>query len=426
MNYQDFLEYIYKRHSGNVKLGLSRMYSILKAMDNPNDKLKGIHIGGTNGKGSTAAMCEAILRAHGLSTGLNTSPHLTDYRERIRLNGNNIQLQELMQTYQKWENTFEKYEASFFEITTAMAFWQFYKNQVDAAIFEVGLGGRLDGTRPFRSTVSIITSISYDHTKSLGNTIDKIASEKAGILKEKTPLVLGNMPAAAKQVILEKAERMQLSVWQNDQDFSVSNITIDEFGTHFNFQDKDENTENLSTNLIGKHQAFNAALAITASKIYLREISVIPQASKIREGLQQVNWPGRMQILQNEPLVIIDGAHNEEGVKALTGNLQSLFPNRKIYFVLAILRDKKLKSIIADICQVSDKIFIAKNTSQRAAEIEEQEQHVKLHNTPYEKINDVVAATRAAVTQADADDVVMISGSLYTISEILKQKDHLF
>ncbi|MDO9578221.1 MAG: bifunctional tetrahydrofolate synthase/dihydrofolate synthase, partial [Candidatus Cloacimonadales bacterium] len=156
MNYQEFLDYIYQRHSGNVKLGLDRMLNILVEMDQPNLKLAGIHVAGTNGKGSVAAMCEALCLAHGLSTGMNTSPHLVDYRERFRLNGKNISLEELIENYKKWESVLEANEASFFEITTALAFYIFQKRKVDAAIFEVGLGGRLDGTNPFASTVSVI------------------------------------------------------------------------------------------------------------------------------------------------------------------------------------------------------------------------------------------------------------------------------
>lgn len=175
MKYQQFLDYIYQRHSGNVKLGLDRMHKILAAMNEPNLKLAGIHIAGTNGKGSTAAMCEALSLQHGITTGLNTSPHLIDYRERFRINGKNIDFTELLTTYRKWEKIFEKNEASFFEITTAMAFYIFHEKNVRNAIFEVGLGGRLDGTKPFSATVSAITSISYDHPKSLGESVEKIA-----------------------------------------------------------------------------------------------------------------------------------------------------------------------------------------------------------------------------------------------------------
>ena len=187
MKYQEFLDYIYKRHSGNVKLGLERMENILRAMDNPNLKLDGIHIAGTNGKGSTAAMCEALSIEHGIKTGMNTSPHLVDYRERIRIDGNNIKLATLIEIYKKWEKVLEENEASFFEITTSMAFYHFMDAEVGNAIFEVGLGGRLDGTNPFVPDVSVITTISYDHPKSLGDSVEKIAFEKAGIIKENIP-----------------------------------------------------------------------------------------------------------------------------------------------------------------------------------------------------------------------------------------------
>ena len=230
MKYQEFLDYIYQRHSGNVKLGLDRMQNILRSMSSPNKKLLGIHIAGTNGKGSTAAMCEALSIQYGMKTGLNTSPHLVDYRERIRLNGINIKLEELISTYKKWETVLEENEASFFEITTAMAFDVFYANKVDNAIFEVGLGGRLDGTNPFESTVSVITTISFDHTKSLGDTVEKIAFEKAGIIKKNTPLILGKITEEAKKVIKKRAGKLNASILEYGRDFSISNIKINELG----------------------------------------------------------------------------------------------------------------------------------------------------------------------------------------------------
>lgn len=422
MEYQDFLDYIYQRHSGNVKLGLDRMLNILKAMDSPNKKLKGIHIAGTNGKGSTAAMCEAISLQYGLKTGLNTSPHLVDYRERIRLNGNNIELGELISTYKKWESVLEENEASFFEITTAMAFDIFHSNNIDNAIFEVGLGGRLDGTNPFVSTVSVITTISYDHTKSLGDTIEKIAFEKAGIIKTNTPVVLGKIPAEATKVIRQRAKELNAPVLEYGKDFSISNIEINDSGTSFDYHSLQLDLENVVVNLLGKHQAFNTAIAITAFNIFLQKTGRKFDKQKIYKALIHVNWQGRMQIISQKPTVIIDGAHNEEGIKALKNNLLDLFPNKKIYFVLAILRDKKLETIIKDICSVSHKIYITKNKSNRAAEIEDQVEFVKLYNKPYEVHEDVITAMKKAISDADKNDIVMISGSLYTISEVLKER----
>lgn len=423
MKYQEFLDYIYQRHSGNVKLGLDRMLNILTAMDNPNQKLQGIHIAGTNGKGSTAAMCEAMSLANGLSTGLNTSPHLVDYRERIRVNGNNISLNYLIDLYKQWEPIFEENEASFFEITTAMAFSTFMNEKVENAIFEVGLGGRLDGTNPFQSTVSIITSISFDHTKSLGDTIEKIAYEKAGILKPHTPVVLGKLPDSALKVISDIAEAKQCPLIINGKDFTVNNVRINSKGTVIDYRWKDHNFNDLEINLLGSHQAQNAAVAITAFILFMERTGRKFSESTIRKGLSSVKWPGRLQIIASNPMTIIDGAHNEEGITSLRYNLEQLFPNKNIFFVLAILRDKNLEKIIANICAVSHKIFISKNHSTRAAEIEDQEAIVKQHGTEYEIIPDIVDATQKARSIANKDDVVIISGSLYTISEILKAKE---
>ena len=422
MEYQEFLDYIYQRHSGNVKLGLERIEIILKAMGSPNKKLKGIHIAGTNGKGSTAAMCEALSMQHGMKTGLNTSPHLVDYRERIRLNGDNIELNELISTYKKWETVLEENEASFFEITTAMAFDIFHSNNINNAIFEVGLGGRLDGTNPFASTVTVITTISYDHTKSLGDTIEKIAFEKAGIIKANTPVVLGEMPVEASDVIKKRAKELNAPVLEYGNNFSISNIKINELGTSFDYHSPQFKLNSVRVNLLGKHQAYNAALAITAFIIFLQKTGKKFDKQKIYSALSKVDWQGRMQIISSSPTVIIDGAHNEEGIKALKDNLIEIFPNKKIYFVLAILRDKKLETIIKDICSVSHKIYITKNKSNRAAEIEDQVKFVKLYNKPYEVYEDVITAMKKAMSDADEDDIVMISGSLYTISEVIKDK----
>jgi len=425
MKYQEFLDYIYLRHSGNVKLGLDRMENILKLMENPNKKLQGIHIAGTNGKGSTAAICEALSIESDLKTGLNTSPHLVDYRERIRIDGKNIGLEKLIDIYKKWENIFEENEASFFEITTAMAFYQFYQQQVENAIFEVGLGGRLDGTNPFRSTVSVITTISYDHTKSLGDSLEKIAFEKAGILKNGIPLVLGKMPEEASQIIKKRAEELDIQVFELGKDFKVTNIKISTSGTSFDFQSKDCSQKKLKLNLIGKHQADNAAIAIFSFLIFLKRTNRTFKSEKIRNALTKINWSGRMQIIQKKPTVMIDGAHNEEGIKVLTQNLKELFPNKKIYFVMAILRDKNLGKIIEKIIEVSHKIFISKNRSTRAAEIEEQEKFVKNSNIDFEVIDNVLEATKTAIKQAVKEDIVIISGSLYTISEVLEKQQEL-
>ncbi len=280
-------------------------------MNYPNLALRGIHIAGTNGKGSTAAMCEAMSLKYNFKTGMNTSPHLVDYCERIRLDGKNITLKKLINIYKKWEPVFEKYEASFFEITTAMAFYYFQLNNVKTAIFEVGLGGRLDGTNPFAATVSIITTISLDHTKSLGDTIEKIAYEKAGIIKENTPVVLGKMDKTSVEVIKKIAREKNAPVYEIGKDFDISDIHIDENGSTFNYRDPQIELPDLTINLLGKHQPYNAAVAIKAFSLFLKKTGKSFDETKIRKALININWPGRMQIISRNPTVIIDGAHNE-------------------------------------------------------------------------------------------------------------------
>ncbi|MCF7858418.1 MAG: bifunctional folylpolyglutamate synthase/dihydrofolate synthase [Candidatus Cloacimonetes bacterium] len=421
MKYQEFLDYIYQRHSGNIKLGLDRIENILRAMDHPNLKLNGIHIAGTNGKGSTAAICEALSIEHGLKTGLNTSPHLIDYCERIRVNGKNINLDEIISVYKHWANIFEANEASFFEITTAMAFSVFYSKNVENAIFEVGLGGRLDGTNPFKSTVAVITSISYDHLKSLGNTIEKIAYEKAGIIKENTPVVIGRMDSVASKIIEDRAKAMNAQFFKYGRDFSVSNIKMSESSTSFDYNSKQLNLTDITVNLLGEHQAYNAALAIKAFIVFLQQINRNFNNPEIYRALNKVNWQGRMQIISRNPTIIIDGAHNEEGIKALKYNVKRIFPKKRIYFVLAILRDKKLETIIKDICEISYKVYITKNKSNRAAEIEDQVKFVRKNDLPFEVHKDVISAVMKARSDAEIESVIMVSGSLYTIAEVLRE-----
>ncbi len=421
MNYSQFLDYIFQRHSGNVKLGLDRMLAILQKMDNPEKKLQGFHIAGTNGKGSTAAMLEALSMYHNFKTGLNTSPHLVDYRERIRINRKQITFEELKEIYTKFEDIFEKWEASFFEITTAIAFYYFYREKVDISIFEVGLGGRLDGTNPFNSDISVITTIGYDHTKSLGDSLEKIAFEKAGIIKESKPLILGDLPNIATKVILEIAKQKKSDVYQYGTNFKAENIKTDINGTSFDFLSDIINIRGITTNLLGTHQAVNASIAIYSflKYMHLKGLSFIE--GNIKKALKNVVWNGRMQILSYNPTVLIDGAHNEEGISALIKNMKMIFEDKKIFFVMAILRDKKLDNIIKMISSIAYKIYISKNNSTRAAELETEEEIVKKYHKNYQVIPDVVEAMETAKKEASDEDVVLISGSLYTISEVLKK-----
>ncbi len=290
MEYKDLLGSIYTRFSGNVSYGLDRIVNLLGDMGNPQCFLNGFHVAGTNGKGSTAAMCEAIALADGKTCGLNTSPHLLDYRERFRINGQNISTEEIVSAYEKWESLLEKWQASFFEITTALAFHLFKEKNLDTSVFEVGLGGRLDGTNPFNSTVTMITSISLDHKKTLGDTIEKIAFEKAGIIKENIPILIGRINPKALKVISEVAIKKNAPLFIYGKDYQVENINLEADaistnsslrntpGTIFDIMINSDRIPlpkrmlRLKTNLVGQHQARNAAIALIAYSLYKQQL----------------------------------------------------------------------------------------------------------------------------------------------------------
>ncbi len=421
MEYKDFLETLYQRYSGNIKLGLQRMFEILADMDNPHTKLKGLHIAGTNGKGSTCAMLEALSLANNLTTGLNTSPHLVNYTERFRINGNNLDYETIYKEYQKWESTFNRTDASFFEITTAIAFKLFLDNKVDTAIFEVGLGGRLDGTNPFQSTVTAITSISIDHRKTLGETIELIAAEKAGIIKENVPLVISKLKASALEVILKVADEKFAPTYIYDKDYFVSNVRITDKGTLFDYSlpELNINFKDISVNLLGEHQSLNAGVALTSFLLYLQIRGIPFNEELIREGLSKVVWSGRMQIINFEPLTILDGAHNDAGMEFLIDNINSIFPNRKKRFVLGILQDKPFKEMIGMASKIASKLYLCQSNSQRAADVDLLAEVAESLHLDYVKIPDVFEAYQKAISEADKDDIIIIGGSLYTISEVL-------
>jgi len=424
MEYSEFLQKIYLRHSTNVKLGLERMHTLLERLGNPNMRLRGIHVAGTNGKGSTCAFLESLLQAHGHKTGLNTSPHLIDYTERIRIDGVNITTDELMALYHQHEHIFEECEASFFEITTTLAFLYFVEKGVDTSIFEVGLGGRLDGTNPFNSTVTCITSISLDHPKSLGDTLEKIAYEKAGIIKQGVPVVVGAIAPEPLRVIITQAEAQKAPLYLLGKDFTVSNVAVNpQYSTFdFEFPKFDIKLQQLKVNLLGDHQVNNAAIALTAFILYLHSISENGTVMPIpHHALQYANWIGRMQVFSQSPLVIVDGAHNEEGVEALVHNIKALYPNKKYHFLVSILRDKKLDKMIEKICTIANWVYICQNPSERAADVQEQVEVVARCGVPYFTEGDITTSFHTIRSRMHpAQDMIVVTGSLYTISEILK------
>jgi len=421
MNYTEFLEEIFAKTATDRKIELTRIKQFLDAIGNPEKKIQGVHVAGTNGKGSTCAAIESILHAHGFSVGLNTSPHLVDYRERFRINKKEILQEDLLSMYLKRKDIHEKYDTTYFEISTAIAFELFYEKRLDYSIMEVGLGGRLDASVLLNAVITVITNIEYDHTKSLGNTLPKIALEKAGILKKGIPLVLGSTRPSARKAIMQRAKELSCPIIEYDKIVTLSNEHYDENGVYYDislpFYDID--FKGIHCNLAGAHQVENTALAVLVCAALAKLFGFVLDVSKTKRALSSVFWNGRLQKLGANPTIILDGAHNPAGMRQLVRNIKSIYNYKKLIVVLGILYDKEIKKMVRSISEIADIIVISKSQSHRAAAIETLEWEVKKTGISYYKFPDSLSAFEYAKKIADKDDLICVSGSLYTIGEVL-------
>ena len=331
-NFQKLLKDLYSLQRLGIKTGLEHTQQLLDACGNPHHQLKFIHLAGTNGKGSTAAFIYSILRASGLNIGLYSSPHLVRFNERIRVNGVPIADVKIVEYMKLFSADIRRIESTFFETTSAMAFWYFKQKKVDVAVIETGLGGRLDSTNVIEPKIAVITPISMDHSDLLGNELKSIAREKAGIIKEKIPVISSHQENAVKNVLVQKAAEVDAYLMFVD---SPTDCTISMAGTFFRQDDLD-----YQLTLIGEHQAQNASLAVAA----VREFGSPVNDDHIRIGLLNATWPGRFQVLSNDPHVIYDVAHNEQGIKSILKTANNIFGKKPIG-LFALKEDKELELI---------------------------------------------------------------------------------
>ena len=328
------LRYLFGKRRFGRKPGLKQISALLGDIGNPEKQFKSVHIAGTNGKGSTAAILQSILIASGKNVGLNTSPHRIRFHERIRINEREISDGELAKQIREMKPYFEKHKTTFFECTTALAFRYFAEQKVDCAMVEVGLGGRLDGTNVILPETTIITSVGIDHhTNILGTTVEEIAREKAGIIKKNTPVFCGNLPKNAQAEVLKIAKKNNSSVRQVEP-FTVKSISQN--GTEFEWRG-----ERFCVGLAGHHQAGNAVLA----GMVAREIFNLPMA-KIRAGMGKTSWAGRLEIISQNPLIIYDVAHNIESVSSMVCALKQIYPKQKFHGVIALKPQKEHQKIL--------------------------------------------------------------------------------
>lgn len=423
-----------------MKLGLETISAVLERLDNPQKRFKTIHIAGTNGKGSIAAMLAAILQVSGFKVGLFTSPHLIKFNERIQIDGAPISDAAVVDAFNKVRsanrNTVETFtgirptdanpvepykkvrsadkgirELTFFEMAAAMAFHVFSKQQVDWAVIETGMGGRMDATNVLLPKVSIISNISLEHKEYLGDTLAKITFEKAGIIKPTVPVVTAVKQSPARKSIQDKAFTQKAPLYRLGHDFKVRRAGAN----RFHYYGLDHTFHQLKVSLSGYHQVDNAALAISSCEVLQRQGHAIPEEA-IREGLLAVTWPGRLEVVSKEPYLVLDGAHNLAAVKELARYLKSA-SDTKWTLVIGIFDDKPFKEIIATLMPYCHNVIATRPANSRAltAEIlatEAAQYHAKVTTAPT-----VAAAIEKAVQNWHPGQGICVAGSLYVIGE---------
>ena len=433
MTYQQTIDYMYAQLPMFTRVGasafkkdLTNTLALCDALDNPQRKFPTIHVAGTNGKGSTAHAIAAILQAAGYKTGLYISPHYKDFRERIKVNGTYISKQFVKKFVAKHSPLFEKIEPSFFEMTVAMAFDYFHTEGVDVAVIEVGLGGRLDSTNVITPLVSVITNISFDHVDMLGDTLPKIAFEKAGIIKPNVPVVIGEEHSETKDVFIDKATEMNAPIYFASQNIDIQTVTSDFEWTDFKVLLKKPfkylpNFETLRVNLNGNYQEKNVATVLQTIEILLEKTDFKITEKDIRAGLENlkslVKIMGRWQVLSREPMVLCDSAHNEGGLTVVMNQLKTLTFNH-LHIVLGVVRDKDISKMLALMPQNATYYF-AKADIPRALEAESLREKAAEFGLIGKAYPSVKRALAAAKRQAEKSDLIYVGGSTFVVAEVV-------
>ena len=408
---------------GDIKLRLTVMEQLLARIGDPHRRLRVVHVGGTNGKGSTVAMVSSVLEAAGYKVGMFTKPHLTNFTERISVNGVQISEAKVIAMINGMLPAIEAVAAAcqhptFFEITAALMFKYFADEKVDFAVIEVGMGGRLDATNVVDALVSVITNISFEHTKILGDTIEKIAAEKAGIVKEESMLVTSSDDETALKVFRDVCAARHASMFVVGKDIIFEKIKSGIDGQTFDMRvSYGRSFEALHVPLLGEYQITNAAAAIGAIEALRMRGIEIPEAA-VREGLAKVKWPGRLEIMQTKPYVVIDGAKDVLATQALAAEVPKIFNYDKLVLVVSISRDKKIDEMMHDLLAIADYVVATRHKVKgRALDPGELATAAKNAGKPSTVVNDSKDAVREAIKVAGENGLVLVTGSIFVVGE---------
>ena len=439
--FNDTLRYLFSLEKFGIVFGLENIRWILDLLGNPQKELKCIHIAGTNGKGSVASMLSHIIKDSGYRVGKYTSPHLVSFTERITIDEKEITEEEVVELTafirKRIEQKDNKRFFTFFDFTTSIAFEYFFREKIDIALIEVGMGGRLDSTNIISPVACVITNISLDHTEQLGNNIIDIAYEKAGIMKDGVPVITGADRDAL--TVIERVANIKKSpLFSIGKDFWINKKAdgvMDYNGLKRQLKD-------IKVNLAGDHQLVNAAIALCVSEV-ISELGFALEETSIRKGLSGVTWYGRLEIVKENPVVILDGAHNCEGMHTLTQYFTSHYTEKRKILIFGVMKDKAYKEMLEEILHLIDTVIFTKPNTERALPLEALNAFIYSYNLrdstknsdpiaePINHTNvfytqDVKAALEKAKAIADNNDLILITGSLYTIGEARQIIDEIF
>ncbi len=414
MTYTEALAYLNKLNPMGIRLGLGPVRALLQRLGNPQSAYPSILIAGTNGKGSVAAMAASILNTAGFKTGLYTSPDLIDFRERIRINGEMITPESTVECVEAVKKDVVE-TVSYFEFVTAMAFLHFQRRKIDIAVLEVGLGGRLDATNVADAVVSVVTNIAREHEEYLGHTLEKIAYEKGGIIKERKVCITAAKQKPVIAVLEGICKKNHASLYRMGRDFHTC-VHRDQT---FSYRGEIREFNHLNSPFLGRHQISNTALALAViENLASSGFKVADEA--VRKGLETARWEGRLEIVQRSPLVVLDGAHNPAGVATLCRALKNDFIYRHLILVFGVMGDKNYRAMVKRLFPLADAVIITSPPSERALDPRVLQPIAIEFSKNVKTITSPVDALKYALRYAQKDDLVCVAGSLYLVGEVKK------
>lgn len=423
--YEEALNWIHTTRTFGKKPGLKRMEWMLSQVGHPERKFKSIHIAGTNGKGSTLAFLRGMLEANGQIVGTYTSPYIELFNERISVNGDPLSDAEILRLAnivypltKELEKTVLG-EPSEFEIITMMMLLYFGEGHADVVLVEVGIGGTYDSTNVITPIISVITTIGLDHMNLLGDTLSEIAENKAGIIKATVPVVIGKMEKEAIAVIENKAAEQDSTLLKYNQDFFVTKWqTLPTWGEQFVFEDDFIRLSPIQIELLGRHQVENAAVAVETLRVYSHETGLAINHEKLLSGLKHTFWPGRFERINEQPLLVLDGAHNEHAMKTLVETIKKNFAQQEVYIIMATMRDKNIQGMVDQLEEIPNSHLILTSFDYpRAAGIEELSKVTLKNGAVTEHWQKALVDS---LNEMDETGIVLVTGSLYFISEVRK------